>query len=201
MPTGYTAELMEKGQTFEDFTLRCARAFGALVLMRDDPMDAAIPKFEPSPHYQEAIDKSFRELVMFCSMSNEEAAAYGECCRAEAIQRNEEWARKDRQENERLLQMQGYVCDWEPPTPDHQELKKFMLQQIQISMHDLVYIEREIAKCRQKTASEYYTDAVASAKHSIDWYEHERAKEIERTNARNEWVAQLRESLKTKTAV
>jgi hypothetical protein len=36
MPTGYTEKLMEKGQTFQQFALLCARNFGALVMMRDD---------------------------------------------------------------------------------------------------------------------------------------------------------------------
>jgi hypothetical protein len=47
MPTGYTAPIAD-GMTFEQFALGCARAFGALVTMRDEPSDAPIPeRLEP----------------------------------------------------------------------------------------------------------------------------------------------------------
>ena len=42
MPTGYTAGILE-GETFEQYALQCAKAFGALVMMRDEPSDAPIP--------------------------------------------------------------------------------------------------------------------------------------------------------------
>ena len=38
MPTGYTLDLYNgKDITFEEFVLKCARAFGALIDMRDEP--------------------------------------------------------------------------------------------------------------------------------------------------------------------
>ena len=44
MPTGYTYDLYDgKDIEFPDFVMKCARAFGALIEIRDDPMDAAIP--------------------------------------------------------------------------------------------------------------------------------------------------------------
>ena len=59
MPTGYTATLMEKGQTFQEFIMGCARAFGALIEMRDSPNDAPIPdKFEPSDYHAKRLIES-----------------------------------------------------------------------------------------------------------------------------------------------
>lgn len=40
MPTGYTADIKD-GITFRDFALRCARAFGATIMQRDE--DISIP--------------------------------------------------------------------------------------------------------------------------------------------------------------
>ena len=55
MPTGYTAKIAD-GQTFEEFILSCARAFGALVEMRDEPADAPIPEeFKPSAYHTTQI--------------------------------------------------------------------------------------------------------------------------------------------------
>ena len=40
MPTGYTAIIEDDPNcTFEQYLMRCARAFGATVTMRDDPLD------------------------------------------------------------------------------------------------------------------------------------------------------------------
>lgn len=62
MPTGYTANI-KNGITFEEFALDCARNFGALIIMRDEPKDAPIPEqFEASKHHEEATSKYLEEL-------------------------------------------------------------------------------------------------------------------------------------------
>lgn len=44
MPTGYTNRIQNGEITeFKDFALACARAFGALISMRDDALDAPMP--------------------------------------------------------------------------------------------------------------------------------------------------------------
>ena len=50
MPIGYTSKLHDGDQPFNEFIMSCARAFGALVTMRDDPNDAPIPEFEVSEY-------------------------------------------------------------------------------------------------------------------------------------------------------
>jgi hypothetical protein len=50
MPTGYTNKIYNGDKvTFPEYALTCARAFDALVMMRDDDNDAEIPnEFKPS---------------------------------------------------------------------------------------------------------------------------------------------------------
>ena len=64
MPTGYTLDLYDgKDITFEEFALRCARAFGALISMRDEPIDAPIPeRFEPSDYHLKELEKAKKRL-------------------------------------------------------------------------------------------------------------------------------------------
>jgi hypothetical protein len=58
MPTGYTAKLMEEGQSFPEFAMRCARNFGALIMMRDESLDVPIPEqFEPSDYYRKKLSE------------------------------------------------------------------------------------------------------------------------------------------------
>ena len=73
MPTGYTAAIAD-GVTFEQFALNCARAFGALIDMRDEPSDAPIPeRFEPSNYHEKKIAEINDELVRLKEMSQDEA--------------------------------------------------------------------------------------------------------------------------------
>lgn len=49
MPTGLTATLIgENERSFKDFALLCARHFGPLFFMRDDPLDKDIPDEVPT---------------------------------------------------------------------------------------------------------------------------------------------------------
>jgi len=50
MPTGYTLDLYDgKNITFKEFVMKCAGAFGALISMKDESLDAPIPEhLEPS---------------------------------------------------------------------------------------------------------------------------------------------------------
>lgn len=197
MPTGYTAKLMEKGQSFPEFVMTCARSFGALITMRDDPMDAEIPeKFEPSPYYKNALADAHAEFARLRDMSPEEQLAYGEKAKADTIAKEIEWLARDTEENVRLQMMEARVKEWEPPTPEHVELKNFMLQQLDISKRDTGYIKRYLAEAQAKEPMQYYRDALAKAERSIKYHTEEMAKEQERMEGRTEWVRQLRESLK-----
>ena len=63
MPTGYTAYVQE-GATFEEFVWRCARNFGALVTMRDEPTDVPVPDaFTPSKYHLEQIAVLEQEII------------------------------------------------------------------------------------------------------------------------------------------
>ena len=73
MPTGYTAEV-QKGISFDKYALNCARAFGALVSMRDEPSDKEIPeKLEPSDYHFKAKATAENNLSTLNSLSNEAA--------------------------------------------------------------------------------------------------------------------------------
>ena len=64
MVTRYTAIVGEKDDvSLRDFTLRCARRMGALVIMGDQPLDKKIPEeFVPSSYHSESLEKARTEL-------------------------------------------------------------------------------------------------------------------------------------------
>ncbi len=196
MPTGYTAKLMEEGQTFKQFALTCARAFGACMMLRDEPLDKPIPdSFEPSDYYSKELKIRREKLLKLQCMSGEEITKFGEKAKKEALESDKKWLAKDTAENKRLEEMEQEVLAWIPPTSEHKGMKEFMLEQIQISKHDLGYITDRIESNTAKTPAMFYYEAVSEAQRSLDFYTDEQGKEIERTNGWTEWIQQLKKSL------
>ena len=196
MPTGYTAKLMESGQTFQDFVMQCARAFGACVMMRDDPMDAPIPeRFEPSDYNVKRLAEAKAELARLQAMTNDERIAYGESKKSESLARREQWLAKEIEQNKRLEEMEASVKKWTPPSDDHTELKSFMLDQIRISKNPTEYIEKSMAETRAKSPMDFYASAVAGAERDIEYNAKGHREELDRADSRTKWVRQLRESI------
>jgi len=187
---------MEQGQTFPEFVLTCARAFGALIEMRDEPLDKAIPeKFKVSNYYVDRVEQATAELARLRAMSIEERLAFGEKDKAERLKMCEKRLAINTQENARLHEMREKVIAWKPPTPEHNNLKKFMLEQINISMHDLKYLHQGIQDIKEKSPMDFYKTDVEINEHAITTASMEHRKEIDRAKGRTDWVQQLRDSL------
>ncbi len=73
MPTGYTCDI-EKGITFKEYALGCARAFGAFVSLRDEDKDIELPDGFPLDSYHEKeLPKARKELAKYQKMTIKEA--------------------------------------------------------------------------------------------------------------------------------
>ncbi len=90
MPTGYTAAIKD-GITFKQFALTCARAMGALIMMRDEPSGAEIPAaFPPSTFHRDQLARLSDELGNLRAMTVaeiEKAAEAAYVASAEAHQK------------------------------------------------------------------------------------------------------------------
>lgn len=133
MPTGYTQIINDKPDTtFGQFTLRCARAMGALVMMRDEPADAPIPDDVGyvSDYHTKAIQQATDDLVKYNAMDEEDCD----------IAADKEYKLGLRDYREALLEkktqarnygaMLGQVLAWKPPTAEHKGMKEFMEKQL-----------------------------------------------------------------------
>ncbi|MBO6267553.1 MAG: hypothetical protein J6N19_00245, partial [Clostridium sp.] len=80
MPTGYTC-FIEDGKitTAKGFLLLCARAFGACIEMRDEPLSEPIPeKFNGDDTYRLWLEDAKTELSKLKAMSQDEVHAANE---------------------------------------------------------------------------------------------------------------------------
>lgn len=196
MTTGYTAKLADEGQSFEDFVLGCARAFGPCISMREDSLDTPIPEvFERSIHHTEELNKALKLQKELADMTAQQQLEHGAKQHAKESERLNEWYRETLESNERLDDMESLVTQWTPPSKDHRELKKFMLQQIGVSKRDDSYVRDEITKHEAMQPIDYYKDACAEADRNVAYHQDHNSKEAENTEFSNRWVQQLRESL------
>ena len=87
------------------------------------------------------------------------------------------------------------VVSWNPPTEDHVELKKFMVSQIEESItFDCSLSHLSIPEKLEK--EDWISTRIEMWSKDIKYYTKNHEEEIERVNGRNNWIKQLRESLK-----
>lgn len=195
MPTGYTADIYDgKDVSFEQFAMGCARAFGALIDMRDDPQGAEIPEeFLPSDYYQKNIDKAVKrqEEVKAWDEATANRTAWEEYDKQ--IKSNETAKIKNAAMVARHDDMIEQVQAWMSPTDDHKELKKFMLDQLRISSE----FERtwEPTAPTELSGAEYKRIELLHATQDFERATKAHKDELKRCKSRTKWVQALRESL------
>jgi hypothetical protein len=194
MPTGYTHAVCDGRVTeFPEFAMSCARAFGALITMRDDPMDAAIPEeIKPeTQYYDDRIAADMKRMGEIQAMTMEQANTEALEEHRKALSSRAKYLADKEAEASRLNAMLAKVRAWEPPTPDHAEMKKFMIDQLTISLPG-DYAPAIPALLDGPTWRQKEIDRLADA---VVYAKKERDKEIERAKGRTEWVKALRASL------
>lgn len=198
MPTGYTADI-EKGIDFNTFVMNCARAFGACVTLRDEPMggDVIPNEFKPSTeYYDKAIENTRAELINFGRMSSDELkSAYDKYYLAKEISRIKV-IEECLSLKEKYTDMLNKVIAWKPPSEEHNGLKAFMEEQLRTSISydcDYSYLNKPTEHMPPSVwAQRTITELTKRLRILTD----DRDKEIARAAERTKWVRQLRESLK-----
>lgn len=196
MPTSYTHNIA-KGISFEEFALSCARAFGALVSMRDDTENTPIPdEIKLSNYYKEKLAEIKSELTTIENLTPSEIKQ--RCTKEYQEHLNYQKERRKEMANlkKQYTTMLASVNKWAPPTVDHVELKGFMVDQITKSIDydcDPSYYSEKVHKKDDRT---WVSDKIKELKKDLAYYTKEYKKEIERCKERTKWIQALKQSLK-----
>lgn len=194
MPTGYTADIA-KGITFEQFAWNCARAMGALIMMRDEPSNVPIPeRFEPSDYNAKALAEAHERLDWLNGLSLPEAN--GEACKAHAaaLDSHRRYESDKNDLRKKYWAMLEKVEAWTPPTTEHVGFKDFMAQQIRDSIKFDCHNSYE-QEPKPLTGMEWRAAETEKALKDVKYHSEEHAKEVTRNTQRNQWIASLRTSL------
>lgn len=195
MPTGYTV-FIEDGEitNAKDFLMLCARAFGVAIDMREEPLSKPMPKeFKPSTYHLERLEEERRELDRLRSMTMDEVHNQNEAEYQRDVAACKEMLEKKKAIKDRYVAILNEVKAWTPPTTEHNGLKEFAIEQIEICLPDLSFYDREPVRVSDQ---EWIETRIESYQKSIQRHEESWKEECERVASRNKWLADLRGSLK-----
>jgi hypothetical protein len=206
MPSGYTDKLYRgEEQEFGEFAMQCARAFGALILMRDEPWDAPVPaKFEPDTRWEEEqIAKVGEKIERYTDATLMELMDEQQANRDARLA---DWYRYRHEADElkaRYEAMLAKVEAWTPPTEEHEGLKKFMIEQLTSSIEHDCRTSKFETPDEDKYAGipeivpseEYRQQKLAHVEEDLARYEKNLQDEINRAQERTNWINDLRRSL------
>ena len=194
MPTGFTAPV-EAGEitTLRAYALRCSRAFGQLISMREDGLDAKLPdKIEPQRYHADRLEEARSALAKLSEMTPAEIAAANEASHQSDVNSHETRVRENAARLKRYHAMLDKIAAWEVPLA-LAELRGFMQDQINISMPQINYDPGP--RPVKKTDEEWMNEALTKARRDIEYHSAEWAKERERAETATIWLNTLRVAL------
>lgn len=195
MTSAYTCVVQNGTVTdLSGFALRCARAFGALVPMRDEPMDAPLPeKLEPSvSHHDERIEKYQNILKAIDLLSEEDCQSKADSSYEVEIEYYKKRLQERDDEIQRCEKMLVKVRAWRVPE-ELLTLKTFMMTQLSQAIGFLRY---EIENPIHKSGETWRKEEKREARMKVNYHMREKQDEIDRTAKRQEWLDMLRSALK-----
>jgi hypothetical protein len=194
MSTSYTS-IIENGATFQQYALRCARAFGILLHMKDESIDAEIPdeiKLSTVAYHENELKENIEEKNKLLSITESDKID-------NVLKHNNDMLCKYRKQKKRISDLMKKYNDmlnqckkYEPPTKDHIEFKNFMISQIVESIEFDCY---PTTKPKEFTSEEYYNLQLKEVNWNIEYHTRKLIEEKKRMVDGNIWIQSLKKSL------
>ena len=203
MPTGYT-KYIEDGDitTGKEFLKLCTRAFGVAIDQKDDPLSVPTKtKFKPSQYYIDVYNKACEGLRDAKSISFNEAKLRLKSKHHKKIEDCKKCAEKYSDLRNKYLKVRQEVEAWTPPTSEHNGLKKFALEQIDMCIPSVESINEFINKSKEpldlsdEAITKFIENNIAQYKDSVEYYKKSMNAEYERTQEKQDWMDKFLASL------
>lgn len=196
MPTGYTAGVADGTITdFTDYAIQCARHFGACIMIRDEPLSSEIPEFQPCDYNAKALTDAEETLSQFLAMKESKRRELHAAEHANNIEAAERGIAEKSEQRQRYEAMLAKAKAFRVPSPDHDNYAKFLVSQLEESIQwdcDTSYYD----EIKQPMSFEsWQSKKIKDLHRDIEHHRKSHREEVERTESRNRWVRQLKESL------
>lgn len=203
MPTGYTAGIEDgKITTGKDFLKLCTRAFGIAMDLRDEPLSVPTPtKFEPNTYYRDKIDREKTELENAKNISFEDAKAKMIKYHADRVGLYKSMVEDSIKKNEKYAKVRAEVEAWNPPTKEHYNLKRFALEQIDMSIEKQEWIDEWLELSNEKlddsdeAVEKFINEQIERCHKSVKFAEEQWEAELKRVTSKNAWMEKFLSSL------
>ena len=204
MPTGYTAYI-EDGDitTGKEFLKLCTRAFGVAIDLKDEPLSVPTPThFEPDTYYKERYEKALEDFNEANNLTFDNAKIQMKAAYEKRISDYKSRAEKESLMNEKYTKVRKEIEEWIPPTEEHQSLKKFALEQIDMCITKQEYIDEYLEKSKEvfddsnEAVKKYIGDNIQCCKDNLDRAYKSWKEELERTEKKNIWIKKFLESIR-----
>jgi hypothetical protein len=205
MPTGYTAGIIDgEITTFEQFATQCSRAFGATIHMRDNPLDSPYEPRTPSEYYVNSLQSQREKLEETKTMTDEAIVQDFETLLKDSLEYHERELEKTKVNLGRLNSIMESAKSWVPPTEDHEGVRDYMIDQLEITIKadgDPSYHVNKIVQAKKELEEGidpkvYREEKIKEIEDRISYYEGEVQKELERCKQSNDWMDKFLESIK-----
>ena len=201
MPTGYTDGIL-KGttKTFPDFAKKCMWAF--CIHLKEVSTDKYEPR-KPSDYYPKELKKAERHLKMIENYSDKQIVSLAKKRLMESKRAYIGYIKTAENNRKKLKKILSEINVWYPPTDEHLNFKKFMLEQIDTTMRfdgDSKYYQEELEKIEQRIkdikADTSRTEMFERANGDVEYHKKHLDEDIKNCEATNKWVDDLMKSLK-----
>jgi len=207
MPTGYTY-FIENGDisTGAEFLKKCIRNFGCCIGQREDPLSAPLVSVvKPSSYYKEQYENTSKKYDEFKSKTSDEIREMMHDNRDKDLSDTERYLSEQKLLRNKYLVIRKDVENWVPPTPDHEGIKRFALEQIDISIpteSELGRLEEKIYNLKNSNpeidegeVGQYIIDTMKFFERDIEYYKQKMADEEERASKRTKFIQDFLSSL------
>ena len=197
MPTGLTALIADGDTSAKNFILRCARGFGALSFMRDEPLSAPIPETIPEEtYYKECYERECKRLEELKAMTSEDIHRETQKWYEDVKTRFEKTIEHDLAENAKYDAMIKKVEAWDCSiNPDLQPLKNYALDQLRISKTDPEWAKHHLEEIVPLSDEAWYRYEMESCLRDISHFKEKIEKDKQWRADCNRWLSDLRKSL------
>lgn len=204
MPTGYTDGILKgKIKTFPQFATSCMRAFMPLVHMKEHSFDAKYELRKPNQYHIKGLRQAKSNLKKWQSYSDKQILAIAKVDLKKTIKYYTGKIKEIRKHKKSLEKMLTEVVNWTPPTSEHAEFRRFMIEQLETTIKidgDVEYYVKEFEKNKSELKNINAIDVRRQKIEKFTWdmeYNTEKLnKDIENCEFSNKWVEDIMKSLK-----
>lgn len=158
-------------------------------------------KFEPSPYYADAYNSACDALRDAKSISFDEAKLRLKSKHHKKVEDCKKCAEKYSDLRNKYLKVRQEIEKWMPPTSEHEGIKKFALEQIDMCIPCVESINKFIDKSKEpldlsdESITKFIEDNIAQCKRDVEYYKKSMDAEYERVQEKQDWMDKFLTSL------